>query len=158
MKENMKEEENILRQILISHTENMSYDELSDLLKYIESKDNSDRRNYTRYDCDLPVSIKIIENSSIDHNKNITGLIKNISLGGMFIETNNEFFIGNHLDLSFKIPDNEYPIEAKGKVVRNNFSGIGVKFDISDIHTDFTGSIYCYINQGLDIRDGDDYI
>ena len=63
-----------------------------------------------------------------------THFIQDISNGGVFIETNGPFYIGQGLKLNFSLPEVEFPISIGGEVVRVDFRGIGMKFISGDIH------------------------
>jgi uncharacterized protein (TIGR02266 family) len=54
--------------------------------------------------------------------------IKNISPGGVFIETSIPFSVGQELSLTFALPNCEKHIKITGEVVRITPQGIGVKF------------------------------
>jgi len=55
--------------------------------------------------------------------------IQNISNGGVFIQTDSNFHIGQQIILTFSPPKTEKGITVSGKVVRIDSQGIGVKFD-----------------------------
>ena len=54
--------------------------------------------------------------------------IKNISPGGVFIETSIPFSVGQELSLTFALPNCQKHIKITGEVVRITPQGIGVKF------------------------------
>ena len=54
--------------------------------------------------------------------------IKNISAGGVFIETSIPFNLGQELSLTFALPNCQKHIKITGEVVRVTPRGIGVKF------------------------------
>ena len=54
--------------------------------------------------------------------------IKDISAGGLFIETETALFINQELVITFFLPDALKPIKIKGKVVRTDSKGFGIKF------------------------------
>jgi Tfp pilus assembly protein PilZ len=54
--------------------------------------------------------------------------IRDISIGGAFIKTDQPLVVGQDIALSFSIPNFEKSFELAGKVVRSNGEGIGVKF------------------------------
>ena len=56
-----------------------------------------------------------------------TDFIRDTSRGGMFIETQWPFMIGEKLSLTFRSIDKKTPLKVTGKVVRINPKGIGVK-------------------------------
>ena len=55
--------------------------------------------------------------------------IKDISAGGLFIETETALFVNQELVITFFLPDAGKPIKIKGKVVRTDPKGFGIKFD-----------------------------
>ena len=55
--------------------------------------------------------------------------IKDISSGGLFIETDTALFMNQELVITFFLPDVQAPLKIKGKVVRTDAEGFGIKFD-----------------------------
>jgi len=53
---------------------------------------------------------------------------KDISSGGVCIQTDGHFFLGQQITLTFTIPKAEEDITVSGEVVRVNTRGIGVRF------------------------------
>jgi len=64
-----------------------------------------------------------------------TDFIQNLSVSGLFIETQLPFFVGEELSMTFSLPGADDPIKITGKIVRIDSKGIGVQFDalLSDI-------------------------
>jgi len=64
-----------------------------------------------------------------------TDFIQNLSVSGLFIETQFPFFVGEELSMTFSFPGTDDPIKITGKIVRVDSNGIGVQFDelLSDI-------------------------
>jgi uncharacterized protein (TIGR02266 family) len=58
--------------------------------------------------------------------------IQDISAGGLFIETNKPFSVGQDVTLTFPLPDHQEHIKINGEVVRTTPQGIGVKFKMAD--------------------------
>ncbi|UCE57030.1 MAG: PilZ domain-containing protein [Desulfobacterales bacterium] len=54
-----------------------------------------------------------------------------MSSGGVYVETREEFSVGQQITLSFKLPDSADHIIIGGEIVRASSQGIGVKFGIS---------------------------
>lgn len=52
-----------------------------------------------------------------------------ISAGGVFIETQTVFSVGQTLTLTFPMPGHQHYITVTGRVVRADGHGIGVQFD-----------------------------
>ncbi len=55
--------------------------------------------------------------------------LRDISAGGVFIETRALFNVGQSLSLTFPLPGHQKYITVTGEVVRATGNGIGVKFD-----------------------------
>jgi PilZ domain len=64
-----------------------------------------------------------------------TDFIQNLSVSGLFIETQLPFFVGEELSMTFSLPDAEDPKKIHGKIVRVETRGIAVQLDelLSDI-------------------------
>ncbi|MBW1737036.1 MAG: PilZ domain-containing protein [Deltaproteobacteria bacterium] len=58
--------------------------------------------------------------------------IKNVSSGGMFIETRMPFLVGQDIILTFPLPKNRKHVKIAGEVIRTTAQGIGVKFKIAN--------------------------
>jgi len=58
-----------------------------------------------------------------------TDFIQNLSAGGLYIDTQLPFFVGQELSMTFSVTNGEAPIKITGKIVRVDSRGIGVKFD-----------------------------
>jgi Tfp pilus assembly protein PilZ len=56
--------------------------------------------------------------------------IRNISGGGLFIETSNEFSEGQNILMTFVSPNYQRPFKINGKIIRAQADGVGVKFKI----------------------------
>ncbi|MFO7970195.1 MAG: PilZ domain-containing protein [Desulfobacterales bacterium] len=67
--------------------------------------------------------------------RSFTDFIQNLSVSGLFIETQLPFFVGEKLSMTFSPPGADEPIKITGKIVRIDSKGIGVQFDeiLSDI-------------------------
>jgi Tfp pilus assembly protein PilZ len=63
-----------------------------------------------------------------------TDFIQNISNGGVFIETDAPFYIDQEIILNFSLSNVENAIIVRGKVVRVDPKGIGVKFIRGDVN------------------------
>jgi type IV pilus assembly protein PilZ len=57
-------------------------------------------------------------------------LIKNLSEGGVFIETNEVLEVGEYIVLTYNNPNNNENVKIGGVVVRKEQRGVGVKFNI----------------------------
>jgi len=104
---------------------NMPEDEQLDLLKELEERLFRDKRKHTRKHFFMVVDYSAEDRVYKDY-------IKDISAGGVFIETRTPFSIGQELSLSFPLPNYQKYIKTTGEVVRISPHGIGVKFMMVD--------------------------
>ncbi len=81
----------------------------------------NEKRKHPRKTYDTKVNFTSEEKFGIEY-------IKDISVKGIFIETAEEFSIGQILNLSIPYANQERFIKVKGKVVRITPEGIGVEF------------------------------
>jgi uncharacterized protein (TIGR02266 family) len=58
--------------------------------------------------------------------------IQNVSAGGVFIQTNMPFSVGQEVSLTFPLPNHKKHIKIIGEVVRTAPQGVGVKFKMAD--------------------------
>jgi uncharacterized protein (TIGR02266 family) len=73
-------------------------------------------------------------------------LVKDISPGGLFIETNAPLAVGQEITLLLSFPDQERPMKILGEVVRATDQGIGVRFKhpspiVEEVLANFVGQI-----------------
>ena len=54
--------------------------------------------------------------------------IKNMTAGGLFLETPKTFAVGEEITLTFSYPGYEIPVKIVGEIVWNVPQGLGVKF------------------------------
>jgi Tfp pilus assembly protein PilZ len=94
---------------------------LKKLINWYESK-HLELRKYPRKTLSIPV-----EHHS--NGVNFIHFIQNISNSGAYIQTEGSFHIGQEIALTFSISKVRSDITVKGKVVRIDDRGIGVKFD-----------------------------
>lgn len=95
-------------------------EEKESLLAALESLGATDRRRYLRKSCYIAV---ILDGSAKDY-------IRNISAGGVFIETSKAFDPGKHVTLEFGLPKEGEPTKVTGTIVRKSTKGIGIKFSV----------------------------
>lgn len=112
---------------LINVIKNLPPERQSELLDSLNKEksgkavDNEQRLN-SRKDIFLPVDF-----ASSD--KFFRDFIRDISLGGVFIETKQPLKTGQKLAMTFMTPDNQHHVKINGIIVRDIQNGIGVKFD-----------------------------
>ena len=82
-------------------------------------------RKHARKPCLIKASYRI-------QDRNYRSYILDISIGGVFIETNAKFPVGKDLLMNFSLPNHPKPFAFSGKIAWNSGKGFGVKFkDIS---------------------------
>jgi Tfp pilus assembly protein PilZ len=66
--------------------------------------------------------------------------IKDISVGGLFIETGTSFSVGEEISMTLLLPQYEKKIKIQGEIVRIEEQGIGVKFKTSQVQKEIIKS------------------
>ena len=117
----IKEVEARLSTVISKMSEKEKRDLLERLEKWEESKDQEARKHYRR-----ETSIYAVFSGQDCYFRDY---IKDISAGGLFIETGTALFINQELIITFFLPDASKPVKIKGKVVRTDSKGVGIKFD-----------------------------
>ncbi len=82
---------------------------------------HENRRKAFRKPCSLSVHYTI-------EDKLLTDIAKNISTGGVFIETFAPLSVGQEITLTISPPNQEKPIETVGEIVWSGSRGVGVRF------------------------------
>ena len=80
-----------------------------------------DNRKYPRKDCRAEVIYS-------DNNRVAQGMIANMSSGGLYLEPDSPFAVGQEITLSFEHPFAKKQVKVGGRIVRSDQKGIGVKF------------------------------
>ncbi len=88
----------------------------------MEPHKHEDQRRHPRKPCSVAVD-------GLAWDSAFKALARNISLGGVFIETPSPFAIDEEIVLIFTLPDREERIKVVGKIVWNVRGGLGVAFD-----------------------------
>ncbi len=109
----------------------------SESIKIINLDENeSFMRENPRKNCLIPLKCKIGDTT-------FSGHIINVSVHGVFIESNDRFPVGQKIKMAFKLPNASSPSELKGTINRSDFQGIGVHF--LDLNQDQQEIIRAYI-------------
>ncbi len=87
-----------------------------------KNSEKSDQRQHPRFDCHVKVDFDIDDWS-------YEGVIKNISIGGLFIETRHPVTLGNEIMLELISLDKNRHCNVKGRVVRRDAKGVGIQFN-----------------------------
>ena len=99
----------------------LNQDQQARLLNYAEELCIKDMRAAVRKVCSIPVSFSA-------HNRINLDPIKNISKGGLFIDTTVPFKVGEEILMSFNMQGYDRPLKIKGVVVRVDRLGVGVEY------------------------------
>ena len=116
---------NEVRAFIFEIIDDMSYTEMRQLLKDLErwQKSKNEKRKYPRRSTLIDITY------SSDQRRIFEDFVRNISAGGLYIETNLLSELGQKLTMTFSHPDSGDPIKVLGKVIRVDSGGIGVKFN-----------------------------
>lgn len=106
---------------------NLSEAQQKALLSILEDWQRTERRKHPRRSWVGPVDYATEDRAFKD-------FLKNISAGGMFIETRTPFSIGQQITLTFSPSDRDKPIKITGEIVWTGSLGIGVKFKMPNQH------------------------
>lgn len=82
----------------------------------------SDNRRATRF------TVSIAAKLTID-GKSVDGTLMNLSLGGALVTSATKHALGQRVDISFKVPTSEQPIEVGSTVRWADSNGLGLQFD-----------------------------
>ena len=120
---NMSEDENRkFLSILISKIpEEKGRELLKKLEGWVQSKDIDLREHPRKY---TSVLVEILSDGVI-----FTEFIQDISNGGVFIQTDGNFYLYQKITMTFSLPKGKKDITVSGKVVRVDSQGISVQFD-----------------------------
>ena len=104
---------------------NLSVTKRLELLKKLENWHHSKIAELREH----PRKSSFIPAECLSDGVGFTDFIQNIGNGGVFIQTDTDFYIGQQITMTFSLPKVEKDIIVSGKVVRFDSQGIGVKFD-----------------------------
>jgi len=83
--------------------------------------DRKDRRRHSRKACLMPVDYSV-------EGREFKGYILDINTQGAFIETNDYFFSGQEIIMTYLVSHYQKPIRVTGEIVWSSRDGIGIKF------------------------------
>jgi Tfp pilus assembly protein PilZ len=114
----MTEEQQI---ILLEQMQKLPKESLPEKMVSLEVSEASMREN-PRKPCLISTNYRI-------QDRNFKSYILDVSIGGVFIETNEGFPEGKELLLKFSLPNRPQPFTFSGKIAWSGPKGFGVKFD-----------------------------
>jgi Tfp pilus assembly protein PilZ len=120
-----KLDRNEVRAFIFGIIDDMSDTEMRQLLNDLEKwqKSKNEKRKTPRRSTLIDITY------SSDKRRIFEDFVRNISAGGLYIETNLVSELGQQLKMTFSHPESGHPIKVLGKIVRVDSGGIGVKFD-----------------------------
>lgn len=101
----------------------LSEEKMRQFLSYLDEGQKPGKRKYDRKDFVRIIDYTVGERYYRD-------FIRNISGGGLFIETSNEFSAGQNILMTFVSPHYQRPFKINGKIIHAQTDGVGVKFKI----------------------------
>ena len=102
---------------------NLSIEEQRILARLLNNWDKRDQRLHPRIPCAIVTEYRALNRSYKD-------TIKNISLGGAFIESTNHLPVNLEINQQFFFPNFEIPIRSNSKIIWSAPIGFGVQFEI----------------------------
>ena len=81
-----------------------------------------DRRRHPRRACLMPLDYSV-------QGRQFKGYILDINTHGAFIETNDYFFSGQEIIMTYSVPHYQKPLRVTGEIVWSSQNGIGIKFN-----------------------------
>lgn len=116
---------------LIATIKKMPLDRQAELLKDLcrpaqtaaeSQEEGAEKRQYPRKSLLMPVDYTAFDHCYKD-------FIRDISAGGVFIETSRPFAAGQKISMTFMSADNQHHFKIDGKIVRTLQEGIGIEFN-----------------------------
>ncbi len=102
---------------------NLTLDEQRILARLLSDWNDREQREEQRTECSIVTEY-------IVHNRPHRARIRNISLGGAFIESQDSLRVNQEISQSFFVPNFEIPIRTKSRIVWTGPDGFGVQFQI----------------------------
>ncbi len=122
---NQERPESYLTSRLIEIIKDMPPDQKKNLLDQLEQKGYSNKRKHPRYNFFEQAELQGIPQRQTD-------FIKDISIGGMFLETDLPFDLNQDIHLVLRLSGIKDPIKITGRVVRKAEKGVGIQFTETD--------------------------
>jgi Tfp pilus assembly protein PilZ len=108
--------------ILITNLSEAKRWDLLDKLESFQKSKITEMREHPRRPSFIPVECR-------SHDVCFTDFIQDISRGGVYIQTDGNFYVGQTITLTFSLHKDKDIMSVKGKVARIDTGGIGVKFE-----------------------------
>jgi PilZ domain len=108
---------------MVKILERLSVEEQRILARLLKDWKEKDQRRYSRIPCSIITEYRALNRSYKDS-------IKNISLGGAFIESTNHFHVDMEISQHFFFPNFEIPIRSRSTIIWTAPVGFGVQFEM----------------------------
>ncbi len=118
--QSMQREQNKRR--LLELFERMTDAQQAIYLRHLEKLQANWKRSHARRRCQIDVDYDTRDGS-------FRNTVKDISVGGAFIETQEAFAVGQEIDLYLTSPINQVSCMVAARVVRRDQNGIGIRFE-----------------------------
>jgi hypothetical protein len=102
--------------------EKLSMEEQRILARLVNDWEKRDQRRHSRIPCSIITEYRAL-------NQVYKDTIKNISLGGAYIESTHYFPLNLEIDQSFFLPNFETRIQSKSQIIWTDPNGFGVQFN-----------------------------
>jgi len=121
--ENNELSRNEVRAFLFRLLNDMSDEEMRQLLKELEARQNKKQRKSSRKGFLTTIEYNV-------DNRYYKDFIQDISGNGVFIKTSQTFSVGQTILMTFMSTNNQKSFRINGEIIRIHEDGIGVKFKI----------------------------
>jgi len=110
--------------------EDMSESHLASLIEHAEELQGIKKRKHKRLSC-------LITADCLHQSRASNNYIKDISFGGVFIETRESFAKGDEIRLTLSLSQHVKPFKITGEIVRTTAEGVGIQFKtVSQVQED----------------------
>jgi Tfp pilus assembly protein PilZ len=106
---------------LVELINDMSEAQCRKLFEKLQAWTQKNRREHPRQPCSIPV-----EYATKD--QGFKGFIRDLSHGGVFIQTRGSLEVGEEITMTFSTSSDQDPLKVDGEIVRKNLLGVGVRF------------------------------
>jgi Tfp pilus assembly protein PilZ len=116
------EESQQLLPVLISNISEAKRWDLLEKLETFQKSKLAEMRGYSRRPAFIPVECSSDEIC-------FTDFIQDVSRGGVYIQTDGNFYVGQSITLTFSLHKDKDVMSVKGKIARIDPKGVGVNFE-----------------------------
>ncbi|MBU2629262.1 MAG: PilZ domain-containing protein, partial [Proteobacteria bacterium] len=107
---------------IINRVRNLTDDQQTQILEILKDWQTGKQREYQRLDARADIDVVI-------GNRVIQTKTKDLSAGGIYINTSGKFETDKSVRLVFSIPGHDKPFKLQGMIVRVEKSGMAIKFE-----------------------------